>query len=124
MKIVSAQCPDCGAKIEVDEHSHQTKCDYCHSKIIVRDAIKKYHNEESGPLKIEATLELGRKIEEEKTKLQKEEALKKKIEEQRKLSAKYERRQTVKELIILALVTPVLILLVWGFSIFCSWIAK
>lgn len=41
MKIVAAKCPNCGANIDVDKDSDTTKCEFCHSKIIVNDAIAK-----------------------------------------------------------------------------------
>ena len=41
MKLVSAKCPSCGAKIDVDKDSDSTICEYCNSRIIVKDAIKK-----------------------------------------------------------------------------------
>ena len=41
MKLVAAQCPNCGANIEVDKNSDRTICDYCKTKIIVEEAIQK-----------------------------------------------------------------------------------
>lgn len=52
MKLVSAKCPSCGAKIEVDANSNSTRCDYCNSQVLVEDAIKKYKVEISGSIEI------------------------------------------------------------------------
>ena len=65
MKLVAAKCPSCGADIDVDKDSESTKCEYCKSKIIVEDAIKKYKVEISGKVevsnlpKLENHLKLG-----------------------------------------------------------------
>jgi len=52
MKLVAAKCPNCGANIDVDKDSDTTKCEYCKSKIIVEDAIKKIKVELSGEVEI------------------------------------------------------------------------
>lgn len=52
MKLVAAKCPSCGANIKVDKDSDRTKCDYCHSQILVEDAIVKYKVEISGEVEI------------------------------------------------------------------------
>lgn len=41
MKLVAAKCPSCGASIDVDKDSDSTKCEYCHSRILVEEAIEK-----------------------------------------------------------------------------------
>ena len=40
-KLVASKCPNCGANIDVDKDSYITKCEFCHSKIMVDDAIAK-----------------------------------------------------------------------------------
>lgn len=52
MKLVVAKCPSCGADIDVDANSDTTKCEFCHSKIIVEDAIKKLRLEIKGEVEI------------------------------------------------------------------------
>lgn len=52
MKLVAAKCPSCGAGIDVDENSDSTVCEFCHSKIIVNDAIAKMKIELSGSVEI------------------------------------------------------------------------
>ncbi len=52
MKLVAAKCPNCGANIDVDKDSDTTKCEFCHSKIIVEDAIAKVKIEISGNVEI------------------------------------------------------------------------
>lgn len=126
MKIVSAKCPSCGANIEVDENSNQTKCEFCHSTIIVEDAIKKYKVEISGTVSLKDAEKIGYEMEKGKIKAQKEEndrirrereeIIKKQQEEQRILNAKIEKQQTKKELIIIALITPIFVLFLWGFG--------
>ena len=52
MELVAAKCPSCGAEIDVDKDSDSTKCSYCNSKIIVKDAIKKMKVEISGNIEV------------------------------------------------------------------------
>ncbi len=52
MRLVAAKCPNCGANIDVDKDSDTTKCEFCHSKIIVEDAIAKVKIEISGNVEI------------------------------------------------------------------------
>lgn len=40
MKLIAAKCPSCGANIEVDRSLKITKCDYCHTEIMVEEAIE------------------------------------------------------------------------------------
>ena len=42
MKLVSCRCPSCGAKIDMDIDKKTTVCEFCKSKILVDDEIKKY----------------------------------------------------------------------------------
>lgn len=41
MKLVSAMCPNCGAKLELDENMEKGFCMYCGSQILVQDAVQK-----------------------------------------------------------------------------------
>ncbi len=52
MELVAAKCPSCGAEIDVDKDSDSTKCSYCNSKIIVKDAIKMMKVEISGKVEV------------------------------------------------------------------------
>ena len=52
MKIVAAKCPNCGANIEVDSNSNTTKCEYCNSSIVVKEAIEKLKIEISGNVEV------------------------------------------------------------------------
>ena len=52
MKLVAAKCPNCGANIDVDRDSDITKCEFCHSKIMVDDAIEKVKVEITGNVEI------------------------------------------------------------------------
>ena len=52
VKFVAAKCPSCGANINVDQNDNKTKCNYCHSTIIVDDAIKRYQIEISGKVEV------------------------------------------------------------------------
>ena len=49
-KFIAAKCPSCGANINVNKDETKTTCDYCHTNIIVEDAINK--------LKIELSREI------------------------------------------------------------------
>ena len=52
MKLVAAKCPSCGANIDVDKDSDKTKCEFCHSTILVEDAIAKVKVEVTGNIEI------------------------------------------------------------------------
>lgn len=41
MKLVSAMCPNCGAKLELDENMEKGFCMYCGPQILVQDAVQK-----------------------------------------------------------------------------------
>lgn len=56
MKLVSAMCPNCGAKLELDENMEKGFCMYCGSQIIVQDAVQKYKVEISGRISVEGIL--------------------------------------------------------------------
>ena len=52
MKLVAAKCPNCGANIDVDANSDSTKCEFCHTKILVDDAIEKLRVEIKGEVEV------------------------------------------------------------------------
>lgn len=52
IKIVPAKCPSCGANIEVNKDDNKTKCDFCHTNIIVDDAIKRLKIDVSGKVEV------------------------------------------------------------------------
>ena len=56
MKLVSAMCPNCGAKLELDENMEKGFCMYCGSQILVQDAVQKYKVEISGRVSVEGIL--------------------------------------------------------------------
>ncbi|MDE5742348.1 MAG: zinc ribbon domain-containing protein [Oscillospiraceae bacterium] len=56
MKLVSAMCPNCGAKLELDENIEKGFCMYCGSQILVQDAVQKYKVEISGRISVEGIL--------------------------------------------------------------------
>lgn len=56
MKLVTAMCPNCGAKLELDENMEKGFCMYCGSHIIVDDAVQKYKIELSGKVSVEGIL--------------------------------------------------------------------
>lgn len=56
MKLVSAMCPNCGAKLELDENMEKGFCMYCGSQILVQDAVQKYKVEISGRISVEGIL--------------------------------------------------------------------
>lgn len=56
MNLVSAMCPNCGAKLELDENMEKGFCMYCGSQIIVQDAVQKYKIEISGKVSVEGIL--------------------------------------------------------------------
>lgn len=56
MKLVSAMCPNCGAKLELDENMEKGFCMYCGSQILVQDAVQKYKIEISGRISVEGIL--------------------------------------------------------------------
>ncbi len=52
IKLVAAKCPSCGADIDVDKNENKTKCKFCHSSIMVDEAIEKYQIEISGEIEV------------------------------------------------------------------------
>lgn len=52
VKFVAAKCPSCGANIDVDKNESMTECKYCHTSIMVDDAIEKMKIEISGELEV------------------------------------------------------------------------
>lgn len=52
IKFVAAKCPSCGANIEVNENEKKTKCNFCHSTILVDEAIEKLQIEISGEVEV------------------------------------------------------------------------
>lgn len=52
IKFVAAKCPSCGANIDVDKDETKTKCKYCHTNIMVDEAIEKLKIEISGEIEV------------------------------------------------------------------------
>lgn len=52
MKLVSAKCPNCGAKISVPGENEKVLCQFCGYDIFVEDAIQKYKLEISGQIEV------------------------------------------------------------------------
>lgn len=48
MKIMNANCPNCGAALEFDENDSQTVCEYCDSVIILDNENKSKEYEDAG----------------------------------------------------------------------------
>lgn len=126
MKIVAAKCPTCGANIEVDENSNRTKCDFCHSTIIVEDAIQRYKIDVSGSVKVENGEQLGyeiekgrikaKKEEEDRIRKEKEEEYKKRREEQRKIEENQQANKAVWGAIVFGVLVAISFLFIWGIA--------
>ena len=52
IKFVAAKCPNCGSNIEVNQDDNKSKCEYCHSTILVDDAIEKLKIELTGEVEV------------------------------------------------------------------------
>ncbi len=48
MKLINANCPNCGAPLEFDEGDSQAICEYCDSVIVLDDEFKRKNYEEAG----------------------------------------------------------------------------
>ena len=60
MELVSAICPNCGANLKVDDNLKRITCNYCHSEIIVDDAIEKYQIEVTGKVSVDNSDKLSK----------------------------------------------------------------
>ncbi len=61
IKLVPAKCPSCGANIEVDSNSNKTKCEYCHTTILIDDAIQRLEVEIKNLPKLDSILKIADK---------------------------------------------------------------
>ena len=52
IKLVAAKCPNCSSNIEVNQNDNKVKCEYCHSTILVDDAIERLKVELSGEVEV------------------------------------------------------------------------
>lgn len=52
IRIVAAKCPSCGANIDVDKDETKTKCKFCHSTVLVDDAIERLKIEITGEIEV------------------------------------------------------------------------
>ena len=66
MKIISIQCPTCGANLSADDEESRITCDFCGGLVVVEDARREGYNNELGRMKARANIseELARSIDE------------------------------------------------------------
>ena len=63
MNLVPAKCPSCGASLKLDDNLKRVECTYCHSTIVVDEAIEKYQLEINATVKVSGIQDADDKIE-------------------------------------------------------------
>lgn len=53
VKLVSAKCPNCGAKLKLSKEDEKVECEYCHQSIIVEEAIACFKLKVSGRISVD-----------------------------------------------------------------------
>lgn len=66
MKIISVQCPSCGANLNANEEESRITCDFCGGLVVVEDARSEGYNMELGRMKARANVseDLANRIDE------------------------------------------------------------
>lgn len=49
MKIVEVKCPNCGSSLKIDGDEKTCICKYCSGQFLIKEAIKKYKQQEQNP---------------------------------------------------------------------------
>ncbi len=52
MKLKAAKCPSCGANLKLNPNDEYAECEFCHTNILIEDAVAKYKLELSGNVKV------------------------------------------------------------------------